>query len=395
MHFLITVTLSLFIAFLFAELAYKLKMPLVVGQIVAGIIIGLPFISGFVIGDNTEIVKFMAELGIIFLLFLAGLGVSWNRMYGARKDIMLIGLFGSIVPFGLGFIVMQFLGYSTLLSLIVGVCLSITSEGTKARVLMEMQKLRTKLGATMLGAGIIDDVIGLILFVTIASALGHKIITTNIAYSPLEIIGFVAIIVLTFKALPKLIRYEEREAGEVREVSLFTTALLLCLLFAIFGQLITGTITGSILAAFTAGIIIQLSLQKREEANLRRHFEIMALAFIIPFFFIGIGTEFDYSAIALDVPLIIAITLTAIVGKLIGVLVVKPFSHLSWKQLHLIGWGMNSRGAVELVIAFMALKAGLLTTPIYSAIVVMTLITTLMFPFVLRYLIKKDPKIMG
>jgi Kef-type K+ transport system membrane component KefB len=395
MNFLVTIALCLFIAFVFSELAYKLKLPLVLGQIVAGIIIGVPLVSGHVVGDNTQVVELMADLGIIFLLFLAGLGVSWNRMYGARKDIILIGLFGSFVPFALGFVVMKLLGYTNLLALIVGVCLSITSEGTKARVLMEIKKLRTKLGATMLGAGIIDDVIGLALFITVASILGHKIVSTNLVYSPLEIIGFVAIIVLTFKALPKLIRYEEREEGEVREISLFTTALLLCLLFAIFGQLITGTLTGGIIAAFSAGIIIQLSLSRREEMNIKRHFEIMALSFIIPFFFIGIGLNFDYTAIAIDVPLLLAITSVAIIGKIVGVMLVKPFTHLSWKQLHLIGWGMNSRGAVELVIALLALKAGLLTVPLYSSIVVMTIITTLIFPLVLRYMIKKDPHIMG
>ena len=395
MNVLITIALSLFIAFLFSEIAYKLKMPIVIGQIMAGILVGVPLITGYVVGDNTEIIHLLADLGIIFLLFLAGLSVSWNRMYGARKDIMLIGVFGSFVPFVLGFIVMKILGYDNLLALIVGVCLSITSEGTKARVLMEMKKMRTKLGATMLGAGIIDDVIGLVLFITVAAALGHRIITTDLTYSPLEMVGFLAIIFLTFKVLPKLIKYEEREEGEIREVSLFTTAMLLCLLFAIFGQLITGTMTGSIIAAFAAGIIIQLSLSRREEMNIKRHFEIMALSFIIPFFFIGIGLNFDFTTLTIDIPLVIAITVVAVIGKLGGVFLVKPFTHLSWKQLHLIGWGMNSRGAVELVIALMALRAGLLTTQIYSAIVVMTIITTLMFPFVLRYLVKKDEHVMG
>jgi Kef-type K+ transport system membrane component KefB len=341
------------------------------------------------------VVELLSDLGIIFLLFLAGLGVSWNRMYGARKDIILIGLFGSFIPFVLGFVTMKVLGYTNLLALIVGVCLSITSEGTKARVLMEMKKLRTKLGATMLGAGVIDDILGLGLFIVIANVLGHKIFATNLNFSVLEIIGFLAIIALTFKALPKLIRYEEREEGEVKEISLFSTAMLLCLLFAIFGQLITGTLTGGIIAAFSAGVIIQLSLSRREEMNIRKHFEIMALSFIIPFFFIGIGLNFDYSALSIDLPLLIAITVVAIIGKIGGVLLIKPFTKLKWKQLYLIGWGMNSRGAVELVIALLALKAGLLTAPVYSAIIVMTIITTLIFPFALRYMIKKDPHIMG
>ncbi|MFC1741382.1 cation:proton antiporter [Nanoarchaeota archaeon] len=395
MNFLITITLCLGIAFLFSEIAYRLKMPLVIGQIVAGIIVGIPFVTGYFVGENTEIVGLLSDLGIIFLLFLAGLGVSWNRMYGARKDIVLIGVFGSFFPFAMGFIVMKILGYTNLVALVVGVCLSITSEGTKARVLMELKKMKTKLGATMLGAGIIDDVIGLGLFITISAALGHKIISKSFAYSPLELIGFVAIIAITFKLLPRLIKYEEREEGDLREISLFTTALLLCLLFAIFGEIITGTLTGGIIAAFCAGVVIQLSLSKTEEVNIRRHFEIMALSFVIPFFFIGIGLNFDYTSLVIDIPLLISITIVAIVGKIVGVMLVKPFTHLSWQQLHLVGWAMNSRGAVELVIALMALRVGLITVPIYSAIVVMTIITTLMFPFMLKHLIKKYPKIMN
>lgn len=394
MNFLITIALILFASLLFSEIAYRLKIPIVVGQIIAGILLSIPLFSQFFLAKSTNIVHFMADLGIIFLLFLAGMSVSWNRMYGARKDIMLIGLFGSFVPFVLGFIVMNLLGYDNLLALIVGVCLSITSEGTKARVLMELKKMRTKIGATMLGAGIIDDVIGLALFITITSVLGHKIITESFKYSPLEIIGFLAIIILTFKLLPRLIKYEEKEDGEMREVSLFTTAMLLCLLFAIFGLIITGTMTGGIIAAFVAGVIIQLSLNHKEELNIRRHFEIMALSFIIPFFFIGIGIDFDIASLTIDLPLVMALTLAAVIGKIGGVFLVKPFTRLSWKQLHLIGWGMNSRGAVELVIALMAVRAGLLTTQVYSAIVVMTILTTLMFPFMLRFLIKRDPHIM-
>ncbi|MBW2967732.1 cation:proton antiporter, partial [Candidatus Woesearchaeota archaeon] len=385
----------LFAAFLFSELAYRLKMPIVIGQMVAGILIGIPFITQYAVAENEPLIQVIADLGIIFLLFLAGLGISWNRMYGARGDIMLIALFGCVISFVLGFCLMKLLGYDTLYALIVGVCMSITAEGTNARVLMEMRKLRSKVGSMILGAGIIDDVIGLVLFVTISAALGETIVSQDLTYSPLEMIGFIAIIVVTFKLLPRLIKYEEREEGEMREVSLFMTAMLLCMLFAIFGQLITGTMTGSILAAFTAGVVIQLSLKHTEEHNIRRHFEIMALAFIIPFFFIGVGLNFDASLLVPDIPLFLMITAVAILGKLIGVFATKPFTKLSWKQLHLVGWAMNSRGAVELVIAFMALRAGLLTPPLYSAIVLMTITTTMIFPFVLKFMVKRDPKIMG
>lgn len=395
MHFLVTITLSLFVVFLFSEIFYRFKFPIVVAQIIAGIFIGFPFVRNFLIGENIGLITLLANLGIIFLLFLAGLEVEWNRLYGVRKDIFLIAIFGAITPFLLGFFTLKLMGYSTVIALVTGICLSITSEGTKARVLMELKKLRTRLGTTMIGAGIVDDSLGLLLFTATIVFFDHKIIPATFLYKPLEIIGFMAVIWVTFKFLPKLIKFEERETKQMREISLFTTVLLLCLAFALFGEYITGTETGSVIAAFIAGIAIQLSLKRKEEKTIRSHFEIMSLAFIVPFFFIGVGLNFNLNELILNWPLLIIITIIAIAGKLIGAFLTKPFTKLTFKQLHLIGWGMNSRGAVELVIALLALKAGLLPLSIYSSIVLMTLITTLSFPFILRIMLKKYPGIMG
>lgn len=394
-HFLLTITLCLLIVFIFSELAYKLRIPLVVSQIFAGMFIGIPAVKGIVIGNNAEIVNILSDLGVIFLLFLAGLEIEKNTVYGAKRNVFIIGLFSSIIPLIFGFAVMKLLGYSTLVSVIVGIAMSITSEGTKVKELMGVRKLRSRVGGIMMGAGIIDDTIALLIFIGASFISGYAIISVDLVKTPLQLVLFIAAIWAIFKALPKLIAYEEKETEELREVSMFMTVLLLCLGFAIMGLIISGTLTGAVIAAFLAGVIIQLSVKIKEEHMIKSHFEIMALAFIVPFFFIWTGMSFDSASLLENIPLIIIVTCVAIVGKILGVFLTKPFiKDLSLKQLHLIGWAMNSRGAVELVIALIALNVGFITLNIYSAIVFMTLATTIMFPFILKAMVKTDPKIM-
>jgi len=394
-YFLVTITLCLLLIFIFSELAYKLKIPLVIAQISAGVIIGIPSIRKFVIGDNMDLINVLSDLGIIFLLFLAGLEVEKNKLYGARRDVLLIGIFSSIVPLALGFLVMRLLGYSNVVALIVGISMSITSEGAKTKELIEIGKIKSRLGSIMIGAGIIDYCIGLVMFVVASMISGYTIISVDLVKTPLELGLFIIIVWIVFKSLPRLIAYEEKETKEVREVSMFMTVLLLCLGFAIMGVVISGTLTGAIIAAFVAGIVIQLSMKAKEEHMIKSHFEILALSFIVPFFFIGTGLSFDIGSLIVNIPLLVIIITVGILGKIWGVLLTKPFvKDLSSKQLHLIGWSMNSRGTVDLVIALIALKVGFISASIYSAILIMALFTTLLFPFILKAMIKMHPRIM-
>jgi Kef-type K+ transport system membrane component KefB len=119
------------------------------------------------------------------------------------------------------------------------------------------------------------------------------------------------------------------------------------------------------------------------------------LTFLIPFFFIGMGIHFSFESLFLKPWLLIVVIVLAIFGKIAGSMLAKLFTQLSWRQLHLVGWGMNSRGAVELALALLALQAGLIEIDVYSSLVIMALVTTLIFPIVLRRMLQKNPNIMG
>jgi Kef-type K+ transport system membrane component KefB len=131
------------------------------------------------------------------------------------------------------------------------------------------------------------------------------------------------------------------------------------------------------------------------EKPLVQKVEKILLTFVIPFFFISMGIHFSFESLFLKPWLAVVVIVLAISGKIAGSLFAKLFIQLSWKQLYLVGWGMNSRGAVELALALLALQAGLIEKDVYSSLVLMALVTTLIFPVVLRRMLEKNPDIMG
>lgn len=332
MYLIITLTVCVVVIFLFNFLAKKLRLSVVIGSIVAGIVLGSPLLKSVILEPNTEFILNLGNAGLVFLMFLAGLEVSWSMLYEERRDAVFVASFAAFMPFLLGFFIFMVLGFPVLISLTIGICMSITAEATKAEVLIELKKLKTKLGSLMMGAGIIDDLIGMFLF--------------------------------SFAC------YWFTKTFATKEVIILLSAI----------------------SAFFIGIAVHKFIGREE--HVIPYLERFLLIFIIPFFFVSMGIHFSLQSLTLSPLMLILIATLAILGKILGVLFSKPFTKLRFKQLYLVGWGMNSRGAVELAIAFTAFKVGLLNTNIYSSLVVMALVTTLIFPFFVRGMIKKEPSIM-
>lgn len=331
MNIFITIITLLLVSYLFASLAKKIKIPNVVALIIAGLIIGFPFIKNIILGPNEQFIFDLGDIGLLSLMFLAGLESSWRVLYSERKDALLIAIFAALTPFLLGFVIFRIMGYSLLISFIVGIAMSITAEATKARVLLEIRKLRTKVGAAMMGAGILDDIFGLSLFILVTFLLKEVYLRGNIIIAFSIVFFFIGILVQEFvgRNYP-IVRYIEK------------------------------------------GLLIA----------------------VIPFFFISIGIHFDFNSLLINPYLVMIVIAIAVTGKIVGTFLVKPFTSLSWKQLHLIGWGMNSRGAVELALVLIAFRSGLIPSELYSSLIIMALFTTMIFPFIIGRMIKKDPKLM-
>jgi len=329
----VTLIICILASSLFTYLAKKLNLSVVIGLIVCGITLGSPLIKRVLIEPNTHLILQIGDLGFFTLMFLAGMEISWCLLYEERKEAIAVASLAAVVPFLLGFSIFLALGFSLITSLAVGISMGITAEATKARVLLELDKLDTRMGSLMMGAGIIDDILGLSLF-----ALVSYFFTGNVA-----------------------------------------------------GKEFMNTM-GAILAFFF-GILVHKFIGR--EQKILSSTEKLLLRLVVPFFFIGMGIHFSFQSLILDPWLLIIIIGIATTGKLAGSLLAKPFTNLSLKQLYLVGWGMNSRGAVELAIAFLALRSGLISVNVYSSLIIMALTTTFIFIFIFRRMVKKDPEIMG
>ena len=396
MEIFVLVPLILIVTFAMGLLFKRIGLPTVVGQILAGILLGIPFLKGILFDTESSlvIVDFLAYLGIIFLLFLAGLEIDAEKIRETSRESLMISMSSALVPFSLGFAFMMlvFPSYGWLTALVFGGAMMVTSEATKVKVLMDLNSLNTHLGAIMLAAGAIDDIFE-VLFLALVAVIGRGGGLIELAAIPVEIVIFVVIAFVFFKFASKIFRYLDRNGGNQTEI--FSLVVIFIMALAALSE---GLGIGYLIGAITGGFILQIamrSIHERHRKDMVKVTELIALGFIVPFFFANVGINFDYDTLFTSIGLLVATVVIAFSGKILGCLLTKPFSRLTWKQLYYTGWAMNSRGAAELVIALAAKQFGLIPLEVFSALVAMSLITTLTFPPVLARGIRKNPGLMN
>ena len=389
---LIVLSAILVTAFLLNTISRKIGFPSVVGQILAGMILGIPVLKAFLFNSESLLaVDLLSTFGIVFLLFLAGLEIDIEKIKETTRDSALVALGSTAAPFILGFTFLTTMGYSVTAATVFGGALAVTAGGTIVGVLMDLNVLNTRLGAIFVAAGTIDDLLEVILLSIIAMLIhGESIL--EVAYLPLQLLAFVAISFALFKTMSKILDYFKRNGGDVE---LFSIVVILVISMAALSEILE---IGYLIGAIMAGFLLQISMKRmgrKSEKEIVKTTRLITMAFVVPFFFANIGLNFDIDLVLANPALMIAATVMAIVGAIGGVILVKPFSRLSLRQLHVIGWAMSSKGSVELVVALLARKYGLVTPEIFSALVGMAIITTLAFPFVLEREIKRNPSIMN
>jgi len=376
------------VTFVFGELFSRIGLPRMIGQILAGLVLGFPFFSGMISAEAILSISLLSQIGIIFLLILTGLEIDLKKIKDSSKDVLLIAFSCVLIPFAFGFAFTLLIGQSLLVAFVVGSALSLTSEATKTIVLIQANVLKTRLGQMMVIAGTADDIFELLflslLLVLIGQGTGNGLIVL-----PFEIIGFFLVVFIALKVLPRIVVLFKQESDE----SYFTLAVLIGLAIALFS---TALALGPIIGALFAGLLLQKAIKSQKaEHTIEKNLRIVTFGLIIPFFYVHIGLNFSMNDFFAFPVMALAVLLIAFFGKMAGALLVKPFSKLNLTQLTLVGWGMNSRGVMELIIIEVA-RINIPDFPpeLYSAIVFMTIVTTLAFPVALQYYLKKYPKIM-
>ena len=396
MEIFVLVPLILIVTFTMGYLFKRIGLPAVVGQILAGVLLGIPFLKGFLFDTESSliIVDFLAYLGIVFLLFLAGLEIDIEKIRETSRESVLISLSSALVPFSLGFafLMLVFPSYGWLAALVFGGAMMVTSEATKVKVLMDLNSLNTHLGAIMLAAGALDDVFE-VLFLALVAVIGRGGGLLELAAIPVEIVIFAIIAFVFFKVASKVFRYLDRSRGNQAEI-FSLVVIFIMVLSALSESLGIGYLIGAIAGGFILQIAMR-SIHEKHRKDMIKVTELIALGFIVPFFFANVGVNFEFETLFSSLFLLVATVIIAFSGKIVGCLLIKPVSRLTLKQLYYTGWAMNSRGAAELVIALAARQFGLIPLDVFSALVAMSLITTLTFPPILARGIQKNPGLMS
>lgn len=388
---LLSISTMLIVSRIFAELGKQFKLPVVMGELIVGIILG-PTILGqlcpsvfnylFPFHGNIPIaLDGIFSLSVIMLLFVAGMEVQLPVVLKQGKVAIYTSMFSMIIPFFTGFVTAWYFpeifsipneeDARLLFALFFGTALSISALPVIARILMDMNLFQTNIGMVIIASAMFNDLIGWLIFSLVLS-LTNK---TNQQYINLGstiayIIGF-GIFMLTVgkRIIDKTLPWMQTKLswpGGVLSISLG-----ICLLSAAFTESIH---IHAILGAFIAGIAIGDSVHLREQA--REIIHQFVTNFFAPLFFVSIGLKVNFIE-NFNLSIVLIVLVLAFIGKVIGASIGARMGGMSKNHAIAVGFGMNARGAMEIILGTLALNAGLISKPIFVALVIMALITSL------------------
>lgn len=376
-------------AWLLGYLFSRLGLPFMLGELLAGLLIGPPLLG--LVSANTAL-EFMAELGIFFVMFYAGMELDPKILFENIWPSLGVAIGGFVMPFALGFFAAMLFGATLFQALFIGMGISVTALAVQAMVLQSMSINRSQLGHVIIGAAIVDDVLSLItLSVLLSLAQQGRFETFQLGFLLLKVVGFfVFTALIALFVMPKLTRHLTDKAGKA-----FTFAISLGLGMA---HLADWAGLHHIIGAFLAGQFVRKDIVNKEIYEiLSARFYGIAYGFLVPVFFVSLSFHLHLVPSWHFFLLTIVITFVAVVGKVIGAgFPLMLFGHSRWEAV-VVGFGMNGRGAVELVIASVVLRLGrtlmeagtiqapLLTQEQFSALVLMAFATTLMAPITLKW----------
>ncbi|WP_254529593.1 cation:proton antiporter [Natrinema gelatinilyticum] len=401
---IVQLTVLLLVARTLGEVFRSIGQPAVVGELLAGVLLG-PSVLGLIAPGLYETLFLVSEeqfhllevvswLGLLMLLIVTGLETDIDLIVNKGRTAVVLSLGGIVVPFASGFALGWVLptafiaapGQRVVFSLFLATAMSISAIPVIAKVLIELDVVRRDIGQLILAAGMVDDTIGWILLATVAGLARTGVFDVGSAVT--TIVSVVLFLGVAFtigrRFTVELVRWVDNTLGS--DVALLSTLMILALAAGAITQYVG---LEAILGAFVVGVLV--GQVKRFDYDLRRAFEAITLSIFAPVFFAIAGLRMDVASLA-D-PTVFGVGLVvlgvACFGKFAGILGVSPFAGLSRWEGVTIGGGMNARGAMEIIVATIGLGAGILTVEMYSIIVAIAIVTSLMAPAIMRWSIPK------
>jgi Kef-type K+ transport system membrane component KefB len=370
-------------------ISVRLHQPSVLGELIVGLILGpslinilhQPLLESLLL---EEVISELADIGVLLLMFVAGLELHLSELARNRRISALSGFFGVALPVLLGWGIGRLAGFENSHAFFLGLTLGATSVSISAQTLMELNALRSRVGLSLLGAAVFDDVLVILLLSSFLALSGGGGGFIEIVIVFLQMVAFLGLSVLIgISVLPRLVRII---SPLPISQGILTLALVVMFLYGVAAEVFGGmaAITGS----FLAGLMFARSPEKD---RLQRGINPLAYGLFVPIFFVHIGLEVDIGAMKSGaISLVIGIILVAIAGKLFGAGFGARLAGFTWLESAQLGAGMVSRGEVGLILATVGVKEGLLASGEFSAVVAMVLFSTLITPPLLRFLFSID-----
>lgn len=378
--FLLFVAIILLSTKIFSLLSQKVNMPQVVGALLVGVLLGPSCLN---ILHETDFLTKSAEIGVIFLMFLAGLDTDFDDLKATGKSSVIIAFVGVLIPLGSGFLTYYLFFHGQrpdtmifLESAFVGIVLTATSVSITVETLREMGKLKGKMGTSILGAAIIDDILGIIALTVITS---FTVPGVEIMVVLLKILLFFVFIAVCGFFVFRLFRKLEIVYGTKRRVAIYAVAF--CLLLSYISEVYFGV--ADITGAYFAGLI--LCNVTETKSYIASKINITSYMFFTPIFFASIGIKTVITGMSQELILFtLALLIVAILSKIVGCGLGAKICGFSNMDSLAIGVGMISRGEVALIVAQKGEQAGLISPTLFPAIVLVAIVTTLITPILLK-----------
>jgi Na+:H+ antiporter len=392
LHVMISLGILLFAAKLMAELFHKIKLPIVLGELLAGIIVGpfalgaLPLVNGEPLVVLDETVRHIGEIAAVVILFIAGLEITPREFLRGGAAAFTVGSLGVVVPFFVGYYAITALGIEALQSILIATALTATSIAISIQVLTELGKMQSKEARLILGAAIVDD----ILAIAVLSVVATMVQTGNtepaifdIILLIMQVLGtFAAILIVSVLLIPRVLHTERLWKSKGSLEGIVTAAFFAAAGVAAFLGL------SPIVGAFAIGMAVAST---RIINQVHEYVDKLQIIFA-PLFFAIIGAQVDLRGVNIDVLFLAGIIIAiAVVTKLIGCGLPSLLFLKNKARSIRVGIGMVSRGEVGLIVAGVGVSSGALTNDIYTAVIIMVAATTIITPIWLKIAYKKDP----
>lgn len=378
--FLLQLALVLLATRGFGYIIKRLGQPSVLGEVLAGVVLG-PSLLGLV--PPSQSIKDFAELGVILLMFLAGLETDVHELKTTGLPSFLIAVGGVLLPFLAGPLLAVLFNLPYVTGIMLGTILTATSVSISVQTLLDLGQLRTPQGTTILGAAVIDDIMGIIVLTIVVGLTGG-------AHVSIFLLVLRMVIYFLFAALvgSRLIGRYLRAAVHLRlKEALLSFTLVATLVYAYLAE-VSGV--AALIGAYLLGVLIS---RTGFRVRVSQGVETLGYGFLIPMFFASIGLDADLSAIDRGGLLFsLSLVLIAVISKIIGCGLTARVSGFTWRQSLQIGFGMIPRAEVALVIAALALRNAIIDQEMFSSVVLLVIATTVMTPLLLKLSFSREMK---